>query len=203
MTHGADSDTISARRRSEDRSFASALAARHYEAGILDARVRVGDPVLRGRADATDIAMFEEHLKRLLDELHPKLLLGPLGVGGHVDHLATSAAMCRIVAQQRDTTRMRLLLYEDLPYAAREPHSVESRVRELEGPACLLEPLFIDIHECLPRQLELASLYVSQRPEQWLDEISDYVGTVTPGGRGTMRLWEVSIHIQSARATTA
>jgi hypothetical protein len=145
--------------------------------GWLDAPDRWEMP-----ADAT----LESHCLRV-DELHSlrrafrnmesaALVLAPLAIGGHIDHLlARTAAMNAIPCEK-------IAFYEDLPYAARVPAEPSSWHR-LSGAHVAWTC------RCYPRptpglpgsKLQYALCYSSQVNEATAKEIGDYSDAL--GGR--------------------
>ncbi len=110
-------------RRDEDAAFARILGVdilewlglpeaphRGYDsAAALFAGVRPGDEV------AAEVARGLDDLDA---RLRPALILGPQGVGNHVDHLQVIRALL-----DRPSLGGRLAWYRDLPYAARSPEA--------------------------------------------------------------------------------
>lgn len=113
-----------ASRRREDAAAAQVLGARYLHGGLADSIYRTdrnGDSVYPTRraifsepSTEDDIAAtLTKLLKDWIDENQPDLVLCPLAVGRHVDHVITSETF-RTVALDRHVD---VFLYEDLPYS--------------------------------------------------------------------------------------
>ena len=131
MLAGSAGSTISAVRRAEDERALATLGVGHRHLGFDDAihRTAEGRWLADDIADlfqlAPDEALIEQVARALDDCLGPELdgLLGPAGVGRHVDHLVTAAAVARTPTEGVDR-----LTFVDLPYGATEGRG-EPRMR--------------------------------------------------------------------------
>jgi LmbE family N-acetylglucosaminyl deacetylase len=112
-----DVDAVRRIRRGEDREFASRIGApvEIVDLELPDAPLRLGCPVaavrrraigVRERGDACRIA-------GALSGLVDGMLLAPLGLGGHIDHLVAREAGIRMAGAGYSVG-----FFEDLPYAA-------------------------------------------------------------------------------------
>ncbi len=126
---GKDPLTVSSVRRREDRRVISIIGPliRVREAGLLDAPLRLGieaaavcraetRSLLRSE-DIRAIACFIQRWAR------SGLLIAPLSLGDHVDHIAVHEAAL-VSADSR-----RLAYFEDLPYACMDPEWNSCRPR--------------------------------------------------------------------------
>lgn len=141
-------------RRDEDRAAAAILGvtdlrwlnlpeAPHRGYGSpseLFGAIRPDDMVWQGLA---------EHIAAATDELQPDLVLGPQGLGNHVDH----RQMIRAVS---DTVRQPLAFYRDAPYAIRNPNA-GSHVGDNNVSECV-----VGIAGTLDRKVEASCAYGSQ-----------------------------------------
>jgi LmbE family N-acetylglucosaminyl deacetylase len=104
-------------RQAEDREFALRVgpSVEVVDLGMEDAPIRLGRPVAsvrrlkvgdRERLDARRIA-------GAVDRVADGMVLAPLGLGGHIDHLVALEAAIRLARAGRTVA-----FYEDLPYAA-------------------------------------------------------------------------------------
>ena len=88
----------------------------------------------------------------------------PLGVSGHIDHLAVRSAGVNLWL--KSGKRSRICFYEDLPYAARMKDvdvEVETRVRELTGTCGRLVVLYRPMNsDGVRRKLFFGSRYLTQ-----------------------------------------
>ncbi len=111
-------------RRTEDIAAVPMLGGRVIHGGLLDALYRrdaAGLPLYPTResifgppavGDTMEDAMLEL-FERWIGELSPDLVLAPLTIGRHVDHVIASGALRRLAAGKR----LNVVLYEDMPYA--------------------------------------------------------------------------------------
>jgi LmbE family N-acetylglucosaminyl deacetylase len=117
-------------RRTEDSKALGMLGVNHLQVGFLDAPFRQdasGRFLYRGRV-TEDLGLDAgdgEHVKRLISFLRSvilgqgkTLLVSPLGIGGHVDHILARNVACALLGA---STRgdLQLLFYEDFPYVSR------------------------------------------------------------------------------------
>lgn len=111
-------------RRAEDLASVSELGARVLHGNLLDALYRTdeaGDPLYPTRqsvfgvpSERDDIGdVLVELLDTWITQMSPDLILGPLGVGRHVDHILTGEAVRRLAMVRP----LNVALYEDMPYA--------------------------------------------------------------------------------------
>lgn len=113
-------EEVSAERGAEDAVFAARLGLRRIELGF-------GEPALSGlrirdeRGLAPSVAVLREPLAEVLRDMlgqgMPAVLYCPAGIGGHVNHLATREVVIAMLAGFG--AAVRVLFYEDLPYASR------------------------------------------------------------------------------------
>ena len=118
-------------RRAEDEAACAALGATAYHLPFAEAPHRGYEdaPSLFAEVRADDLASEEigPALSTLIAELAPTLLLGPRGIGAHVDHVVVRKALDAL-------PRPRTLLWTDWPYAGRTdaldpfgPHDAAAR----------------------------------------------------------------------------
>jgi LmbE family N-acetylglucosaminyl deacetylase len=130
-----DAAGLFSRRRQEDADVLARLGIEHVHLGLPDALFRrreVGPAVARigrvlpelahryptyrfdidkgrlSRGDRALIGRAEAEVRRLTDGIEAALVLGPIGVGRHVDHLIARALT--------ETYRERAVFYSDFPY---------------------------------------------------------------------------------------
>lgn len=134
-------------RREEDRGFAAATGARVLWLGHLEAPHRgyASAPALFAPPLPHDDAWraVAADLRELMASQRPELVLAPLGLGGHVDHLQVVRAL------EEAAPGAPVARYRDTPYALRDP-----------GPADGLVAVPID--GALGRKLDGAAAYASQ-----------------------------------------
>lgn len=192
-------------RRREDVAAVSVLGARLLHGGLLDALYRTGsagDPLYPTRqsifAPPAERDGIVDALSALLDNwisaISPDLIMSPLGVGRHVDHVLTTNVLHRLAA----TLPMNVALYEDMPYATglfpvAAPDTVEAalaRTRwqvtgprvvpvELHGKLTAIEAYASQIADIFPNGLEFRAV------------VKDYMGKYSAGAFSE-RIWETA-----------
>lgn len=119
-------------RLAEERAAAAMLGYESRVLGAVDAFVR--DPAyssMTGLFDTAPSVYIPEvdhviaRLRAALDTVEYGLVLAPLGIGWHVDHLLAHLAACAVVPKER------LSFYEDMPYVF-VPQLLAYRLHELE-----------------------------------------------------------------------
>lgn len=104
------------RRREDRRALRSVVEGiRVIDCGLLDAPIRLGvQTAAVSGPDASavrteDVELVAEQVRRLARKA--SAIIGPLGLGNHIDHRTVREAAMRVVPPKR------LAFYEDLPYA--------------------------------------------------------------------------------------
>ncbi|WP_299752172.1 PIG-L family deacetylase [Devosia sp.] len=157
-------------RRAEDVASVTSLGARVLHGNLLDALYRAdqaGDPLYPTRQSVfgapSDRDRIGDALVELFDawisEISPDLVLSPLGVGRHVDHVLTTNAVRRLAMVRA----MNVALYEDLPYATglfpvTAPDSVEAALGRTQWQVTSPQVISVD----LPGKLAAIGAYASQ-----------------------------------------
>lgn len=100
---GPSGDSIGAARRAEDCRALASLGARHHHLMFRDAVHRLAAPdrwllheepaIYTTAPEASVVAKVSAALARRFADAPPDLVLGPAGLGGHVDHVLTAAAL--------------------------------------------------------------------------------------------------------------
>lgn len=159
-----------ASRRTEDAAAVEVLGARHIHGGLPDAIYRTdrnGDSLYPTRQAVFSPPSPEDHIAIALNKLltewveenQPDLIMCPLAVGRHVDHVITSETF-RTVALDR---RLNVFLYEDLPYSTGLfppglPDSVETALARTAWRVAYSERVAVDF----PRKIASVRKYESQ-----------------------------------------
>lgn len=107
-------------RRREDEIACAALGATAIHLPFLEAPHRgyhsAADLFAGRRADDAIQTELDPALVELIDKLQPDLVLGPIGIGRHVDHLVVATALASM------NLGSQLHRWEDWPYADRQEH---------------------------------------------------------------------------------
>jgi LmbE family N-acetylglucosaminyl deacetylase len=192
---GLAADQAVAARLREERLAMERLGVDYYWANRLDAIYRY--PQAYNTRDslfgtpAPDDPLFAD-LRAFIGKLHERLpnatYYAPLGIGSHVDHLIAHQAL-------RDTLGITVRFYEDLPYAATTPGSLDQRLGQLAG---TVSATTIPIDATLAHKLHAIHAYASQfkelfgGPEAMEQVMTDYAAGLLPhGGRYGERIWRI------------
>ncbi len=163
-------------RREEDVAAVNALGARFIHGNLLDAIYRTdrgnclystreavfSGPSLRDDAHGAMSKLFVEWI----DEIQPDVILCPLAVGRHVDHVITSESFRNIALGRR----LKVFLYEDMPYSTGRfppgfPDSVEAALGRTKWTIAHPEAISIEIS----RKIDAILKYESQLKELFPD----------------------------------
>src|SRR6266536_81026 len=150
-----------------------------------------GRPRCSTRADLFSPLRADDHvvvtevttaLEQWVRRLRPTAVYGPLGLGGHVDHVAADVAFRRAMANL-GAEAPRALLYEDMPYAATEDTSGTSRNRS-QATTPVIQRLTEQDWTCKLRAVaayrsQLASIW---QGADWRAALRAYAEQVTPDG---------------------
>jgi len=163
---------VTAVRRAEDMRYLSRLVRNVIHLNLPDTTCRWSpnlkggkgsDPVLeRGKKEVQDFASKFQ------------LIVAPLALGGHSDHLAVRRAVQSIHSY--------VVFYEDLPYATSYTYD---QIRELAKPAM---PFVVDVTKVFEEKIRWLELYSTQFTLQFKRAVMQHAKTVLPGRYGE-RLW--------------
>ncbi|GAA2707380.1 PIG-L deacetylase family protein [Micromonospora olivasterospora] len=168
--HGT-SAAIAVRAR-EDVMWATATGVRLHRGDLPDASLRGydDDTEMGAQPEPAIVSEVADRLTPVLRAARPDLLLVPLAVRGHVDHLAARSAAEYVAAAEAPDCA--LLYYEDLPYAAGVDHSHTEH------------PVLVDVAGYHAQREAGVLCYPSQEPHLILPIIAAH--TSVTGGE---RLW--------------
>lgn len=188
-------DDLVAERQHEDAAAIRVLGATGEVLQYPEAAYRwlpngrsAGPADLRRNLNEDDRALAAAIVADLVEALPGELTLhGPLAVGGHVDHRIVRSVAGEM-ARQRG---LDVLLYEDLPYAARAGN------REIAAASAGLTPIMhLLSDEQLDRKIAAVAAYASQVRMMWRSrsamdrELRWYARSLTPKGPAE-REWAV------------
>ncbi len=188
----ADEQAIDEREREDDLAL-GLVGARTKRLGLPEALYRKrgdGTPTYHAEAEIFEVGVKSEQEalvvvdKSIGDEIatiRPDMVLAPLGVGGHIDHLLVSSAARRL--------RGAVLNYEEVPYVLSSHRPVGHDSVGTDEP-CL--------HSCTPHgwsaKISAIQCYASQLPVlwpgpgSWQDELTSYARFIGDG-EPVERLW--------------
>jgi LmbE family N-acetylglucosaminyl deacetylase len=183
----------SAVRKREDESWVKLYAGHPGKGRVALSDLNLKDAPLRLHIRPDEVLHREPLLtekivlkvKRALEQSRAAVLVLPLGVGGHVDHLTT-----RQLALPADIAAMPVAFYEDQPYAAQQPELVEAAVQgSALAAGAPLEAVFAadatDVEAAFLRKRKIALCYDSQYDDATAETIARF--SEQYGGRE--RLW--------------
>ncbi len=158
-----DAPTVSALRSKEDRRVLRLISRdiKVQSLDLLDAPLRLGIGVNSVcQIEAGETQLLEANRLALVIRRYygRSLVLAPLALGNHVDHLTVNTAAVI------NSSVSRLGFYEDLPYATWTTEaSIRERVSNMEEKTrVLLKPTIIRVQNSAPRKLRVISYYHSQ-----------------------------------------
>lgn len=159
-----DVEDIILRRQEEDWNAMRTLGARSRWLGYPDAIYRgdryLSDPSLFGTPQAVEIGLVDliaAELRHLPEWDERATVYVPLGIGEHVDHQLVFA-----VGQCLAACGIRVLAYEDCPYAMHTPTGVDRRLAEIVQEVG--EEMHTSIAATLGQRIAAISAYRTQVP---------------------------------------
>lgn len=185
-----------AQRRIEDSAAAEIVGAQTLWLGFSDAAYRQQDllhpdELRNGRYEPRKDPAFEAVRQALADcvSQHPDAtVFTPLGLGHHRDHLLVFEAIEDI--KKAAPHPMRVLYYEDYPYAATA--DIPARLRELRWPT---QHMTVNIEDTIDQRVSMIKAYASQLnmlftgPEDVAAEVRAYANRVGTNGKPRERFW--------------
>ncbi len=176
---------ISTAREEEDRK---ALAFIHsgiqvISLNLLDAPLRLRLPFSQITQEESSLRITPQELSDLSQTIQQhctgSLVVAPLGLGNHVDHLAVLRAACNSLAPAV------LAFYEDLPYATWTSSSdLQARLEWIEGMrGTPLEPFLVQSQDAVQQKRQLAGFYQSQITAEEADNIARHAKIYDNGER--------------------
>jgi LmbE family N-acetylglucosaminyl deacetylase len=158
---------------------------------LLDAPLRNGYIFQNKLLQLNEWKVVEE-LRNYLEKNIDGILLCPLAIGDHIDHV-----ICREAATQL-YKKMKIIFFEDLPYTARISHEaiikhVENLEEKLDVKLCCYLNLLKD---CCVNKEQAIRVYKSQLNDEICSEILSHLNNLTGE-----RLWGEQYLIQELKAS--
>jgi 2'-N-acetylparomamine deacetylase / 2'''-acetyl-6'''-hydroxyneomycin deacetylase len=174
-------------RRNEDIAFTNSLGIELQYLELSEAGLRLGQSFDKVFSDKVywdepfhhDLVM---DIRRLIDNKAPKVLLAPLGLGLHLDHLLVTRLSREIAINDLP----QVIYYEDLPYAAAA--SENEILKHVSSVCSTLKPIYVSVDHEIPDKLDRLRLYRSQIGEFELSLV-EYHAARWKRGRLYERLW--------------
>lgn len=113
-----------------------------------------------GHLDGKDLILENMLYEKIMRELmlyEHSVLLAPLAIQGHIDHLITCDTALKI---KKEKPNMELFLYEDMPYA-RNRLAYQQRLGEIKSQVTI-SPIYVCVSNFVEIMADLASIYKSQ-----------------------------------------
>ena len=180
----SEADTT-AWRRAEEAAFGRKLGIPGRDLDLEDASVRGYDAV----TELTENHQTDPVVSRCRTEMEAVIrsrpwqwLLLPAGIGHHIDHL-----IVREAAMQARLPGSRVLLYEDLPYAASLTEAAIEATLHADFPHARL--LRHESEDLLREKLALFKLYPSQIGEPEISKVSSHARRLGTRNIAVERLW--------------
>lgn len=163
-----DIEVVTTLRKQEDEAFNQYLGSKINIANLdlLDAPLR-NNYIHQFHPFNDDELQLIEQLKNYLLENVDGVLLCPLAIGNHIDHVICREAVLQVYS------KLKVLFFEDLPYANRiSQEELYVHVKQLEQKLAIkLIDFIIDLNGCKVDKEKAVSNYNSQIDEQICAEI--------------------------------
>jgi LmbE family N-acetylglucosaminyl deacetylase len=150
---------------------------------LLDAPLRLHIPFSQitqpESAEKISLAELEQLSRNIKQHCAGSLLVAPLSLGNHVDHVAVHYAAIQSCLPER------LAFYEDLPYATwTSPEDLQSRIAFVGDKTGIpLEPLVVQMPDGVTRKRQIASFYRSQITAEEAHAIAQFSQSYGSGER--------------------
>jgi LmbE family N-acetylglucosaminyl deacetylase len=121
-------------------------------------------------------------LWQAIQETSPDEIWLPLGLGNHFDHRLTRDACLYLICRYwKDLHRIKLMFYEDLPYAWYHPGTAAAIVGMMRRRGASLRRHSLDIGSVLPDKMECLRIYASQFQSGELPSVIEGHARMTSG----------------------
>jgi LmbE family N-acetylglucosaminyl deacetylase len=198
-------EAVSAARVAEDRRFCSLSGLTYHSLGLadtsmrharlLDLRTPVGD-------EGELVTRAAEGIRATAAEVDADVLVAPLGLGGHPDHVVCARASAEAAAGLVGA----VAFYEDLPYATELRMWRIARVARRMGAR---EAVVFLTRATIAERVDAAGIYESQRKEAILATMAEHSARLSgrrrqdPPGYSVERLWASAPSAEALRARFA
>lgn len=190
-----DVEAVTHIRSAEDHLYGGFIGASVVCADIQDVEMYVDANGARwaerimDHPDDVRLELYLSGLKKYFEKYTPDVILAPLAVGAHGDHLATHLALSLILPDMlNQAPDVRVYFYEDLPYCHYDQPALSRRLQEFNN----LEPMTVRIDAT--QKARGISIYRSQYVAAdiaW--DVLDYAEKISAKkGVYAERLWKIS-----------
>jgi LmbE family N-acetylglucosaminyl deacetylase len=175
-----DSKWTSRIRNSEDDCYARTIGAVVHRGNqeeelltVMQKRglsLREAAPQIWEPPTVVKVERFRRVIERQIRLLKPHVLFVPLGLGNHIEHVATQRAVLSIMKKSPELLRRRkVYFYEELPYVFRKPKSLPKKMIEFRKQGVFLTKKMVNISKQLEGKLLGISIYRSQAYANFID----------------------------------
>jgi len=130
-------------------------------------------------------SVLSARILSVLSEFPDAVLVSPLGLGNHPDHIVLASA-CKDLRHNAS----RMYYYEDLPYAA--AYTLRQIQRYVEFLDKKLRPISVEIDLGIERKISNLLLYSSQVSPKQVDSVLEHARTLSPNDGFHERIWTYS-----------
>lgn len=149
------------RKREAERIYKDIFGGNVIFLNFLDGFFRTGN----GIADSymADYVAVKQALSECIKREEPDIVLGPLAIGGHIDHKLVHSAL---IAYCKKNKKFKMWFYEDYPYCNQNRIQFFKKISNLASQG-RLHSKYVEISEFLYNKVSLNMVYRSQHSETW------------------------------------
>lgn len=154
FSKGGGAEIEDLRQRENELVFTTILDGEAEFAGLTDAIYR--------QNTVSEFFQVRKKIEHKVKLYQPDLVLAPLGVGEHVDHLMVHMAITGLYKSNRNFD---LWFYEDFPYSNNDKYYFCKRLLDVKE-EIYMSPKYMDISDRLEDKVSLAMAYLSQHDKK-------------------------------------
>jgi len=196
-------------RRHEGETFAAYIGATYVTVDLPEATLRYDDSDWdeeyfqdhvvsvamnnNRRASSAELERWATAVAPLLQDHRYEEIWLPLGAGTHSDHdLARNAVLLALMSDPSIAERVRLRVYNDVPYGEDFPDHA-GQVLDALSDAAQVEESSVDITECFDEKMSMLGVFASQfKPDHIADGVIRSATSESSPGRKVERMWLLS-----------
>lgn len=139
---------------------------------LLGCNLVFGDLVnysCRNKEEISELYTYREcvsMIQRIMWEVKPDFLIGPMGIGEHIDHILVNEALMSIIKKEP----FKIIFYEDFPYANRDKYYYMKAINKVKHKIDIT-PLYNLITEQVEDKVKLNMVYQSQYQLLWKEAL--------------------------------
>jgi LmbE family N-acetylglucosaminyl deacetylase len=108
-------------------------------------------------------------IQRTISAVKPDFLIGPMGIGEHIDHTLVNEALMNIIKKKS----IKIIFYEDFPYANRDKYYYMKAINKVKNKIDIT-PLYNPVTEQIEDKAKLNMVYQSQYQLVWNEVLDLY-----------------------------